>query len=166
MAKSVSGQKPKIRAGWKKIGLQVPEELDRLLAETRAAMPFDSVKVVGTAALALFCGLDRATQEALFKWAHAQDLDPGNIKPADAHHILMLAIRNMQRTPLIDSENPKPTVPGEKRAPSPSGGATTLKVYERPVKHPDGSTEEVVRELEVRPPGPEPPAKGRKKKSG
>lgn len=99
------GERPE---GWVKITVDLPEPLAERIKALREGRPHGALKLIATAAFGLFLGMEPETREELIEWAHLSELRPTEVKPADAFHILAASIRNLGKTPLIDSENPKP----------------------------------------------------------
>lgn len=114
------GERP---SGWVKVTLDLPEPIAASLRDMREGRPHGALKLIGTAAFSLFQGLDPKVQEALIEWAHSRELKPMEIAPADAFQVLLVAMRSLNRTPLISTENPpKKPVPKGKPGPSPGKG--------------------------------------------
>lgn len=91
-AKRIPGTPPD---GWAKTQFYAPEKFVKAWDEAKVSMPGQVHKHMCTAAMAVFVGLPRDIQVLLYKWAHANELNPEAANPEEAALIVAEMIRRV-----------------------------------------------------------------------
>lgn len=132
------GERPE---GWKKVNLELPEVFADRIQEMRDHMPTRSMKLLGTAAFAMFLALPPALRRELWRWAHRNELDPDQINLAEVH-ALMVAVLSVFQAPSIPPTESKAKRVDPKAARPPLSPGTWEVVY--PPKIEDGVLVQVI----------------------
>lgn len=101
-------------AGWKRIAFDVPEGMAAKFEAARQRMPTDSVKLLGTAAVGTFVTLPEATQEALYEWAHHNELRPDRIDYGKVMALLLRMLHDMGADDLPPTESAPKSSPEDR----------------------------------------------------
>lgn len=78
-----------MRPGWTRLHLQVPDAMFEAFNDARRELPGQSVKLAGTAAIALWLGLPWDLRMALYEWARYNEYHPEQLRPAEASDLLL-----------------------------------------------------------------------------
>lgn len=137
MARKARGASAHLPEGWTRIQLQVPDHIAKAWDEVREAMPQQSVKCLGTAAISAFVALPRAAQLAIYRWASAQMIEPHDADPMTAVAMLITAVNALNQSSVRPTESKQGKV---------------VRIVSPPVQR-EGYNEQVIRELEIIEPG-------------
>lgn len=144
LARKARGASAHLPDGWTRIQLQVPDHIAEAWDQVREAMPQQSLKCLGTAAISAFVALPSSAQLALYRWANSQMMEPHEADPMTAVVMLVAAINALNQPAIRPTE---------------SKGGKVVRIVSPPVQR-DGYSEQVIRELEIDEPGGDDPAAG------